>query len=194
MPITTSPCSSSPSPSRSPRSPLRPRRPSAAAASAPPVNSSQHSRQQPERLCDTIPVPQNLIFSRFLHATLDNSTLHPPLPSVSESSSRPQMAMAAHQNPSQSYPMDIDTASTEPIAGPAHPKFAAPPLAASRKLCVRHQRMADEGTTNKTQQVSYFPSFSSLFPTLQSPSPVPIAHHAIFPEPRRPPTRPTRSC
>ena len=192
MPITTSPCSSSPSPSRSPRSPLRPRRLSAA-VSAPPVNPPQHSRQQPERLCDTIPIPQNLIFSRLLHATLDNSTLHPPPPSVSESSSRPQMATAAHQNPSQSYPMDIDTLSTEPIAGPAHPKLAAPPFAASRKLCVRHQRMADEGTTNKTQQVSKIPSFSSPFSSLQSPSSLPSAHHAIFPEPRRPPTRPTRS-
>ncbi len=179
MPTTSSPCPPSPSPSRSPRFHLRPRprRPSAA-VSAPPVTSSQHPQQQPERVCDTILVPQNLILSRLLHTNHHNSTLQPP-PTVSESSSSPQMATAAHQNPSYSYPMDIDTASTEPIADPAHPKLAAPPIAASRKLCVRHQRMADEGTTNKTQQVSHFSSFPSHFPSLHSPSSLPGAHLAI---------------
>lgn len=48
----------------------------------------------------------------------------------------------------------------------------APP--ATRKLCVRHQRMADEGTTARLQKVSFAPprayrSFSRLPPFLLSP-------------------------
>jgi hypothetical protein len=116
---------------------------------------------QPERVCDTIPVPHNLILSRLVHANLHSrsrsrsSTLRPPpSPSVYQPSSRAPMVTAAHQNDSQLHPMDIDIASTQSIPDPAQPNNA------SRKLCVRHQRMADEGTTNKMQQVSSFPPFS----------------------------------
>jgi len=132
------------------------------------------SQQQPERLCDTIPVPQNLVLSRLVHA-LDEPLLYSP--SVSETSSRPQMGTTTYQNASQSHPMDIDIASTQLIPDPLDPKLlTARALAAPRKLCVRHQRMADEGTTNKMQQVCPFPSISFDFPSSYSPSSLPLAH------------------
>jgi F-box/WD-40 domain protein MET30 len=44
------------------------------------------------------------------------------------------------------------TPDDEPIAEPE--PVPEPPHAPPRKLCVRHQRMADEGTNLKLQQVS----------------------------------------
>jgi len=165
----------------SPRSPPHRRRPSVAvtataATPAPgaPGAPATSSQPQPERVCDTIPVPQDLILSRLVHATFDSSIRVPHPPSVSESFSRPQMATATHQNTSQFHPMDVDVVSTQPIPDPTQP-----PTAAARKLCVRHQRMADEGTTNKMQQVFSFPSFSYHLPSSRSRSSLPGAHLAI---------------
>ena len=156
---------------RLPRPP-RPPRPSSPLATslAAPSTSSQH----PERVCDTIPVPQNLVLPRLVHA-LDDSLSHPP-PPVSASSSRPQMGTTTYQNLSISHPMDIDTVSTQPIPDSTQPKLTPSP----RKLCVRHQRMADEGTTNKMQQVYYFPSIPLYFPCSYHASSLPLAHLVIL--------------
>lgn len=170
--------------SLSPRPRRQPSAASAASASASASTSSQHI----ERVCDTIPVPQNLVFRAHAH---DSSLfVFHPHPQRLQRPQRPQMRPTAPQNMSQSYPMDIDTASTHPI--PRSPEYRLnphpPSVASPRKLCIHHQRTADEGTTITVQQVS---SSSSLLAVPTSVAHRTVPSHSL--EPRCPPTRRTRS-
>jgi hypothetical protein len=147
-------------------------RPSTAALPA--STAASTSSQQPERVCDTIPVPHNLIVSRLVHVS--DSPPHHPHPSVSDPSSRSRMGTSSLLIPSQLHTMDIDTTFTNPIPDTPALKLTAPGSDNPRKLCVRHQRMADEGTTNKMQHVC---PFSPISPPFSSAPSRPLAHLTI---------------
>ena len=102
--------------------------------------------------CDTLPAPQNI------------QVRHPhtfPRSLMSRSPSPSSYAYSPQIDSSFSTAFDVPTAE-EVIATQASSSAfkldseveLSPPQPPARKLCVRHQRMADEGTIIKLQQVS----------------------------------------
>jgi hypothetical protein len=92
--------------------------------------------------CDTLPAPRLASPKAPVHLQSSRSP-SPPLPfSLSSSTISSLMDNTSSQKKHVSQAIQS--------SAPAHP--------APRKLCVRHQRMADEGTNLKLQQVSHFPS------------------------------------
>lgn len=122
--------SPSPPPTRRPRS--RSRTTMASSSSAPVSWSSGY-------VCDTLP-PARILQRQ---TSRSPSPLPPPTPPVT--------AFAAPITDSMPTAVDFLPSQTAgaPTAGTS--QIAPPP---GRKLCVRHQRMADEGTNLKLQQVS----------------------------------------
>ena len=84
-------------------------------------------------LCDPIPPPQNLASSNQPPTPTPSP---PPLP-------RPAFDVLLHDEVATSSP---DNAEDHSVLTPIPPQ-------PGRKLCVRHQRMADEGTSQKLQAV-----------------------------------------
>lgn len=82
--------------------------------------------------CDTIPPPQNPARREEL---------------VDAPGSADAVASAQFEVPQDDEEAQVDSEERQPVAQSARPQ---PP---ARKLCVRHQRMADEGTIVKLQSV-----------------------------------------
>lgn len=103
--------------------------------------------------CDTLPAPQNILpyspMSRFspssytLHSSEVDSSFLTPF-DIDVPTNEEVINATSHSDPvSSMYKSDTDH------------EFSLPQPPA-RKLCVRHQRMADEGTIIKLQQVSFW--------------------------------------
>lgn len=115
--------------------------------------------------CDTLPVPQNLVVSRFLDAQ-EGSTTNSSL--VSIESVAPQSASASNANMGQGQQTlhfrllphwlmkDLDHEMHDGTTSPrTNSSFTESGESTKRKLCVRHQRMADEGANVAMQQVGF---------------------------------------
>lgn len=78
----------------------------------------------------------------------------------------PRLATAPpHDDPSDIVPDDLPRTPTPPPMIHQQQQQQPPP----RKLCVRHQRMADEGTNLKLQHVCVSPVlFCTFIPTMSS--------------------------
>jgi F-box and WD-40 domain protein MET30 len=90
------------------------------------------------QLCDPIPAPQNLAST---HQRPTPSPSPPPVP-------QPAFDVLSHDEVHATSPEQF-----KDVPEPSYTPLVQPP---PRKLCVRHQRMADEGTSLKLQQVSSF--------------------------------------
>lgn len=95
-----------------------------------------------QTVCDTLPVPQNLVVSRLFNAQ-ENSTTHSRLPSIETVApqSATRMGQVDHEMHDGTVPPHSSTDMVD----------SAP--STQRKLCVRHQRMADEGANVAMQQM-----------------------------------------
>ncbi|KZO95838.1 WD40 repeat-like protein [Calocera viscosa TUFC12733] len=89
-----------------------------------------------QKTCDTVPAPQNLLIR----------SSRPPSPSPQATTTSlfdvPPMINADE---------DVDIPMEEPTAEEKQQIALFPPAPTGRKLCIRHQRMADEGTNLKLQ-------------------------------------------
>lgn len=95
--------------------------------------------------CDTLPAPQNLCFPRgYSHPS------QPRSPSPPEHSTE-DVQTSAFDVPTVEEVQFTDTMAEHTLSFNPLPEPAPQPPA--RKLCVRHQRMADEGTILKLQKV-----------------------------------------
>lgn len=115
--------------------------------------------QPPSYTCDTLPAPQN-IQVRLPHRFPRSPAARSPSPNLD----------LPHIDTSFSTAFDVPTTEevflehhhSEPSASPSFHKSvldveSVSPQPPARKLCVRHQRMADEGTIIKLQQVCPMP-------------------------------------
>jgi F-box/WD-40 domain protein MET30 len=95
-------------------------------------------------VCDTLPAP------RFV----GQQNLHQD----STSSSSAELGIVPHlESTDKSFDGSLESSSNgETEARSAQDLWPPKTSATPRKLCVRHQRMADEGTNLKLQQVFYF--------------------------------------
>lgn len=91
--------------------------------------------------CDTLPVPQNIRIARGYRSRSPSPS---PTPMFEDS------VTSAFDVPTVEEVRDDDKSADPPMSS----KFETEPQPPARKLCVRHQRMADEGTNLKLQQVS----------------------------------------
>ena len=128
--------------------------------------------------CDTLPVPQNLVVSRH-RDTADKpitgghpSTIDDSSPDAASSSSSLASAMNLGQQTLNILHRDsltdwlrVDSFPDHDMHDGTHGAVVGttgspdnPGGQSNRKLCVRHKRMADEGTNVAMQQVSQFPS------------------------------------
>lgn len=103
-------------------------------------------------VCDTIP-PARL--------ASDPQPIHSPIVTVSELPTNlgATLVLDDADNITSSSKVEHDSASPSPAE-----------QAMPRKLCVRHQRMADEGTNLKLQQVRFIVSYPSCMLNKQSSS------------------------
>ena len=101
--------------------------------------------------CDTLPAPQNLRIPRTIRRRPSRSPS--PLPSPpSGDDEEPMSAFEVVTVEEVRAAERITDAAASPRLEPAD--LAHQPQPPARKLCVRHQRMADEGTNEDLQKVS----------------------------------------
>lgn len=149
--------------SPTPSSPLSPTLLIAMSHSAP--SSSTPSKPTPY-VCDTIPA-----------ARLASFNSYPRSPSPQPIPTPPVTAFKAPIIDETSLAMDVGLLDRDQASVPPPDSPPAPP---PRKLCVRHQRMADEGTNLKLQQVRFLPLSISEYLGLFNPCPL---HWLLLPPP-----------
>ena len=112
--------------------------------------------EQTNYSCDTLPTP------RHIHRPPGTALSRSPSPVpqlLDEDTVASSFAIVTpeevHSSETEHH---VDTAGSSPTQtserGPERSRSDAPPQPSARKLCVRHQRMADEGTNLKIQKVS----------------------------------------
>lgn len=105
------------------------------------ASSSSSSAMSSSKSCDTLPAPQNLL-ARPYQFDSQPTNLERPL---SEPFDTPFDDGSVED---KMHSLNVET--TSETASATQP----PPSVPARKLCVRHQRMADEGISGQVQQVS----------------------------------------
>ena len=129
------------------------------ASSAPSPSSSS---QQKPYACDTLPPPQNMQISRNGQPSPSPATYIEPAPVIPIIDSDLVSSAFDESNvegeTDNRDPAPLSSKQDQFIARPSH--YGSPQ---ARRLCVRHQRMADRGTNLKLQQVRILIS-TSLVP------------------------------
>ena len=120
-----------------------------------PAAASVNAAQPSGYVCDTLPRPKLASSSGSSQQSRSPSPVPSPTPPATEF--RAAALLRPQSQPQASSSSQISSDSTENFSA-----RLAPP---GRKLCVRHQRMADENTNLKLQQVS---NRSSFFHCLRS--------------------------
>lgn len=105
-------------------------------------SSTSQTSQATGYVCDTLPAAR---LAKSSHYSRSPSPVPPPTPPTTSFQAPILNSSLLNPTPSQEHAHDTQGAS----------QLTATP---GRKLCVRHQRMADEGTNLKLQQVSTVPA------------------------------------